>query len=188
MMRTPGKVYNKCRFGMIMSLLLPLYGYAAEPEETSKIQNEWFSLQVLSRAPEQMSAFYEGRGFDARARQEIRNRCFVTVLMRNTGTQVVWLDLSQWRFHTEFDPIPRITRAAWRATWQEIKLPLAHQATFGWTLLPEQRNLLPNESVGGNITLPEVEQPFTVEAIFALGQNRDAGQVTVKFENVQCKK
>ncbi len=159
---------------------------AADKPEPYAVDNQWFKLQLVPRSSEQMTAFYEGREFPEAARKIIAEHCFITVGMRNHGSQVVWLDLSQWRFFTDFGPVRRVSRDDWHTLWRQTQLPLAQQATFGWTLLPEQRNLLPSEPVGGNLTFIATEQPFTLEADFALGAKKDAGHIKVRIDNVQC--
>jgi len=187
MMQDLREACNKYTLAFCVFLLIPLGAVGAEETEPFKVENQWFTFQLQIRTREQLVAFYEGRGFGPKALQEIAGHCFVTVFIRNTGNQVVWLELKHWRLYTEFDPITRTERDQWRQIWQRSGTPLAHQATFGWTLLPEQRDLLPNETVGGNITLPAMDQPFTLEAEFYLGADRKAGHTKVKVENVQCK-
>lgn len=171
-------------------LLLTSSTTAVETENADpySIKNQWFTFRLISRSPEQMAAFYEGRGFSPVAIARIKKACFFTAVMRNHGAEVVWLELSRWKFQTEFGPVQRINRQQWQTYWNQDKVPLAQQATFGWTLFPETRNLQPSEPVGGNITLPLMDEPFTFSAEFHLGDQRKSGNIRITLENVQCKK
>ena len=80
------------------------------------------------------------------------------------------------------------SRAQWKQKWQQLEVPLSSQATFTWTLLPESRDLHPDEPVGGNITLQPMEIPFTVEAHFTTGEDQKGKPLMIKIENVRCLK
>ncbi|NOZ52856.1 MAG: hypothetical protein GXP08_06890 [Gammaproteobacteria bacterium] len=161
-------------------------GIAAEAEKNYKFENKLIKFALFPRTPEQMAAFYEGRDFPKKAINVIRNACFITAGIRNLGNQKIWLNLIQWRFYSTEDEITRINRQKWVQDWQRLDIPLASQATFGWTLLPETRDLHQHEPVGGNITLLPSEHPFTVEAIFETGEQKNGKPLTVKIENVRC--
>jgi hypothetical protein len=65
-------------------------------------------------------------------------------------------------------------------------LPTNHQSTFGWTLLPEARDLRRDESVGGNVVIPRQTTPFDITMRFKTGADKSASLKTISFENVQC--
>lgn len=156
--------------------------------EGPKLENDLFSLRLFLQTPEQMAAFYEGRGFSKAARDLIRQTCYVTAIFRNKSQQVIWLDLKDWRFFSDGREVKRLDRDYWSAQWNSINLEQASRSTFGWTLLPEVRDIQPNESVGGNLVLPSLYTPFTLKAYFALGQNRRGTGVKVQFNNIKCAK
>ncbi len=152
------------------------------------VENSLFSFQLIPRTPEQMAAFYEARGFPKSATELIKKTCYFTAIIRNKSQRVIWLDLEHWRFYNSQHEIKRIDRQYWNTQWQQIKLPQAHRSTFGWTLLPEIRNLLPDEHVGGNITLPSMEDKFTLEAMFITGQNKRGTEIRAELKNISCQK
>jgi hypothetical protein len=143
-------------------------------------------LKLSPRTPNQVAAFYEARGFPDAALERIRAACFVTVGLRNKTDKVVWLELARWRVTSATGTVRRITREDWAGTWQEVGVAAAQQSTFGWTLLPEGRDLRPDEPVGGNLTLVRTGEPFTLEAIFKTGPNRRDGEIQLRYENLQC--
>ena len=61
-----------------------------------------------------------------------------------------------------------------------------HQSTFGWTLLPEARDLRRDESVGGNVVISRQTKPFTLTMQFRTGSDKSGALKLIKFERVQC--
>ncbi len=162
--------------------------FAAEKKDRYKFENKSIKFGLYPRTPEQMAAFYEGRGFPKQAVNATTKHCFITVGMRNISKTKIWLDLSRWRIYNNQGELVRTNREQWKQKWKQLKVPLASQATFSWTLLPESRDLHPDEPVGGNITLQPMDSPFTVEANFATGEDQKGKPLKVIIENVRCLK
>jgi hypothetical protein len=160
---------------------------AQEKEDPFRYEKNNFKLRIIAQNPEQMAGFYEGRGFSKPALEEIKKACFITVLMTNNSNTMIWLDINRWRLYANDKPIERYKRTYWKTKFNERNIPLAHQATFGWTLLPETRDLYPNEPVGGNVTMVKTQASFTMEMRFQTGANKDGKEIVVKFDEVQCK-
>ena len=135
-----------------------------------------------------MAAFYEGRGFPKQAIDTTSKHCFITVGMRNISNTKIWLDVGRWRIYNKHGEINRTNREQWKQKWTQLEVPLASQATFTWTLLPESRDLHPDEPVGGNITLQPTDFPFTVEATFPTCEDQQGKPLKIKIENVRCLK
>ncbi|MGD8566807.1 MAG: hypothetical protein PVJ39_01790 [Gammaproteobacteria bacterium] len=173
---------------LVITVLLPLAGSAADKKDRYRLETKNIKIGMFPRTPSQMAAFYEGRGFPENAINETRKRCFITVGMRNTGKQIIWLNLASWRFYNRHGEIQRTSRDQWKQTWQKLGVPLASQSTFNWTLLPEQRDLHPDEPAGGNITLEPVDEPFDVKATFATGKDKSGKPLVVEMKNVRCLK
>ena len=179
----PGPARRAALAGMAALLYCAVVGGAAASQAAAPLQ-----LKLSPRTPDQVAAFYEARGFPDAALEHIRAACFITVGLRNKTDNVVWLELVRWRVRSASGAVQRITREDWSRAWQEAGVPAAQQATFGWTLLPEQRDLRPDEPVGGNLTLVRTEAPFTLEAIFKTGADRRGGEIQLRYENLQCAK
>jgi hypothetical protein len=173
---------------LLCCVLLASFVIAADKKDRYKIETKHIKLGMYPRTPAQMAGFYEGRGFPKRAIDETTRHCFITVGMRNLSKRKIWLDIDAWRFYNKHGEIKRTTRQQWEHTWQKLDVPMASQSTFNWTLLPEQRDLHPDEPVGGNITLQPVDEPFTVEATFATGEDRQGKPLVIRLENVRCLK
>ncbi len=148
--------------------------------------SEKLSVTLVPRTPQQMSAFYEARGFGRDMIAVLAEQCFITVLIRNKSDTILWLDLGQWTFGTADGAVVRRDRGYWRERWQAMQIPLAHQSTFRWTLLPERLDFRPGEQEGGNIILPRLGKPMTITARFDAGADRSGAPVMVEFKQVEC--
>ncbi len=163
-------------------LLLALPSLAAERGVT---QGVVFSIAV--RTPEQIRAFYSARGFPETALGEMDSRCFLGVGVRNGSKDIVWLEPAKWRIVTDAgEAVARVSRDEWDSRWAQLAVPLASRATFGWTQLPESRDLLAGETVGGNLAVAAPSGPFSVEAIFATGADKRGPTLRIKTQHLQC--
>ena len=143
-------------------------------------------MRLVLRTPAQLSAFYHGREFNLAAINKILETCFVTPIIKNKTLDVLWLELNNWQFSVDNQSIQRIKRDYWPERWREAELPQAQQSTFGWTLMPERRDLRLDESVGGSVVIPMQSRPFTLIAHFRTGANRQGKSKTIVFEGVTC--
>jgi hypothetical protein len=144
------------------------------------------SVEFQPRTPDQMSAFYSARGFPRPMVELLAQQCFITVRIHNTGTEVAWLELANWRFSAGGRAISRFHRDHWKTRWEELGIPLSSQSTFRWTLLPERLDFQPDEQEGGNIILPRTGEPVSVEADFATGRDRRGPVLRLRFDNLYC--
>ncbi|MEJ2106202.1 MAG: hypothetical protein P8X48_02585 [Acidiferrobacteraceae bacterium] len=161
--------------------------WAADRPGTRRVEQDGISLRVIQRTPEQISAFYAARGFPSGAVQRLaRDACFLGVGIRNGRKEIVWLEPSRWRLERDGKRIRRLDRPYWDRVWAKIGLPKASQSTFGWTQLPESRDLRPGEGVGGNITIAPTAGPFRLRARFKLGARRDQGEISIEIDGLDC--
>lgn len=157
----------------------------AEDKKTlSGFENEQLKLELFPRSTEQMAGFFEARGFPPAMAQKLSAYCFFTVVIKNKMNGKLWLDLSKWDFSTQQKHLSRMPRSKWPPVWESLKIPLAAQSTFRWTLLPETLNFYAHETEGGNIILQQTNAPFELHARFGIGQQQDLLLATVK--NLQC--
>jgi hypothetical protein len=143
-------------------------------------------IEFMPRTPNQMSAFYEARGFPTAMIDLLSKQCFITIRIHNTGQQTLWLDLDNWQFSTSGKPLERFHRNHWKPVWADMAIPLAKQSTFRWTLLPEQLDYQPDEQEGGNIILPRVNTHIKLEARFASGADQQGPVITYRNDKLQC--
>ncbi len=150
------------------------------------VDNEQLFMLLRLHTPEQISAFYEARGFPPEALERFRATCFITVHVDNKGDRVLWLETANWRITQAGVPVSRLGRDHWNRVWDEIDLPQANRSTFGWTQLPDVRDLQPTEPVGGNIVLPRNGRPYNIRANFHTGAGKRQGMISVDFDNLHC--
>jgi len=143
-------------------------------------------MRIVLRTADQLSAFYQGREYPRIAIDEILKTCFVTPIVKNKKFDYLWLELAEWQFNSEGRPIKRIDREYWKIRWREVKLSQAHQSTFGWTLMPEWRDLRFDEGVGGSVVIPMQDRPFTLAARFKTGEDKKGPLKRVTFEGLKC--
>lgn len=146
-------------------------------------------LKATVRTPVQMTAFYEARGFPARATAILGKYCFVTVIVRNRSDRVVWLEPGRWTIKAEDGHVTApMTPAAWSKEWNDVVLPAAQRATFQWTQLPKSRDLQPHEPVGGNLAFHGFTGKFALKMQFATGAMRDGRPIRAEFRGLSCGK
>ncbi len=147
-------------------LLLPF----AAPAADQRLHVDGIEFSIGPRPPEGIRAFYLARGFPRVAVDAIASTCLLGVGIRNTRPDTLWLELANWRFTDGAGrEVRRITRPDWETRWQALDVPPAARATFGWTQLPEVRDLQPDEPVGGNVAIEPVAGEIVLAARFRTG-------------------
>ena len=174
-------------FGLILCTLLisPAHGID-KPYPGPFVESDQLLVVLIPHTPDQMAAFYEARGFPVEAIDLIRKSCFVTVHIENKSRKVIWLEIENWRFSSDNKPLLRLGDDYWNARWNDISLPQANRSTFGWTLLPEVRDLQPDEPVGGNIVFHRPMDTFKINARLMTGRHKRSGMIEMDFENIEC--
>ena len=167
-------------------LLLSVAHGMQAPYPGPHIENRDLLVVLRPLTAEQTAAFYEARGFPREAIDIIKSTCFVTVHVRNRGKQVIWLDTGHWSFTHDGKPLRHLDKSWWDAQWARIDLRQASRSTFGWTQLPLQRDLQPDEPVGGNIVLPGDTRRFDMTLRMATGADRRGEPVILEFSDVEC--
>jgi len=175
--------------GVLLGTLLATSAFGIDPPYPGPfVENNDMLMVLMPHTPEQIAAFYEARGFPKKALELISKACFVTVHIENKSNRVIWLETANWELSSNKQTLQRLDKDHWDARWDEINLPLANRATFGWTQLPVQRDLQPDEPVGGNIVLNGDIRKFNIEARFLTGKHKRGGMLEVRFQDIDCQK
>jgi len=170
-----------------VSALVSMPAGAQTRDERLRVEQHGLRLSASPRAPDQTAAFYSARGFPAAAVEVLAAACLITFGIRNNRDEVVWLEPARWRFvDGQGRPVHRITREEWNARWQALDVPAASRSTFGWTQLPEQRDLRPGEPVGGNLALVPVAGPIRLQAHFHTGADRSGPDLLLEIADLKC--
>ena len=174
---------------LLLGTLLASSAHSIEqPYPGPFVENDDMLMVLMPHTPEQIAAFYEARDFPGEALELISKACFITVHIENKSNRVIWLETADWRLSSNKQTLRRLGKDHWDARWDEINLPLANRSTFGWTQLPVQRDLQPDEPVGGNIVLNGDIRKFNIEARFLTGKHKRGGMLEIRFQDIDCPK
>jgi len=175
---------------LFCSPLLAVEKTASKKKENTYEDSEIY-LRTVYRSPEQLAAFYEGREFPQEAIKRITQSCYFTIILKNKTDDILWLEIDNWQFSANSAQnnqiIQRYNRAYWNKQWDEINLKQAFRSTFGWTLMPDVRDLRAGEGVGGSIPIPMQTDKFSVTLNFATGKDKKGKMKSVTLPNIQCK-
>ena len=177
----------------MLSIFFPLPAKAADTAEEKDVsllrhivEQDQINLELLPRSPEQISSFYEARGFPKEMLTVLRQQCFISVRLHNHRDELLWLELENWTFYNNDKPVHRQHRDEWIQFWKKMDMPMHNQATFRWTLLPEVLDFLPDEREGGNLILPQLTGKITLHATFATGENKQGKSIDIKYDKFSC--
>ncbi|HEC13537.1 MAG TPA: hypothetical protein ENI80_09875 [Acidiferrobacteraceae bacterium] len=172
---------------VISVLVTAVDGVWAQPTQGLSQQAHGVRVKVSSRTPDQVLAFYTARNLPMAAVNRLVAACLITVTIRNRSQKVVWIEPHRWRFVLDDgELVERLDRHYWDDVWQQLKVPLGSRATFGWTQLPESRDLQHGEPVGGNVVLKRTNKTFAVEARLATGKDKKGAEIVLRIPNVKC--
>lgn len=182
--------------GQFLITLLALYSllFAAQARAMEKpypgpfVENKDLLMVLRPLTPEQITAFYEARGFPKAALERLRKVCFVTAHIKNRSKRVIWLETANWKLTVDGEPVQPVSKQQWTKWWDDINLPDANRSTFGWTQLPQVRDLQPDEPVGGNILLAGDVTQFDLLARFYTGLDKRGGMLEIQFRDIKCTK
>jgi hypothetical protein len=182
------KLKNTCLVGLLIFFTSSI-SHAQTPKlDAEHFEDKDITVIIGSRTPEQLSAFYTGRGFNQAAIDEIAKKCFIFGMVDNKTYDRLWLILDDWKFFAaDGSPMKRLKKDDWADVWKKTGLSQAHQSTFGWTQLPESRDLRQYEHVGGNVAVEWKDQPFKLIATFKTGADKTGKSKTITVENLTCK-
>jgi len=159
---------------------------AAETKQRT-YKDQDISLRFIPFTPRQIGSFYEGREFEKAAIDKLMKACYVTVIIKNLSDDFLWIDTDKWEFIRNGKKITQLDRHYWNKQWDEIGLKQAHRSTFSWTLMPAERDLYPQEGVGGRVPIKMQTKPFTVVLNFPTGENKQGKMKSVKIDQLTCK-
>ena len=171
---------------MLSTLSFLLMISADRPVEPVHIKTPEMEIEMTPRTPNQMGSFYEARGFPKPMLDILKRQCFITIGIRNTSDERIWLDLSRWSFSADGKPLERVHRDTWKQRWRDMEIPMSKQSTFRWTLIPETLDYLPGEREGGNVTLPFTPGYIRVEASFQTGDDKAGKIIEISSDKLFC--
>lgn len=174
---------------ILAALFIPASFAEEEPRPAPaghRYEDDEVFIRIVQRSQEQLTAFYLGREFNQASIDQILGTCFITPIIHNKTFDVLWLELDNWKFSRGDKQIPRVKRDYWPEKWEQSGLTQAHRSTFGWTLMPEVRDLRLDERVGGSVVIPWQSRPFTLTMNFHTGAGKQGPLKTIVFKDIEC--
>lgn len=151
------------------------------------INKKGLEIRVRPHTPPQMAAFYEARGFPVSAIPELEKACFMTVGVVNNRKDIVWLEPAAWVMKdARGRKVHLFSLKHWKALWRRHRVSAAAETAFRWTQLPQERDLHPQEPVGGNISFTPTVGPYSLTTRFRLGPRKTAGPLEITISGLPC--
>ncbi len=119
-------------------------------------QGEGPDLELSQLLPDQVRAFYQGRGFSRAESERIAGACVFQTVLRNPSdaTTPLAVDLAAWRvMHDGRTPAAPRTASQWLAGWGVPPLGGAQAVALRWALFPSAQTFAPGDWNMGMLTL-----------------------------------
>lgn len=119
----------------VLALLLAAAGTPVEARDT-RVGGVYLSLTPI--LPDQVRAFYLGRGFDAASAELLATTVcvFQTVFRNESVGSGVAFDLAEWRAYTGAGGQPLKLERDWQREWERRGLPPGARSAFRYALYP----------------------------------------------------
>ncbi|MFP4560512.1 MAG: hypothetical protein ACLFQ3_04250 [Thiohalorhabdus sp.] len=115
---------------------------------------EGLSVEMGQLLPDQVRAFFIGRGFEDSMADRVAQRCAFWGSIGNTGREgSVKIDLGQWRTHGSGGTAPLLLNSHWQRKWEEEGVPRGPRTAFRWTVLPAEHRFAPQDWLMGMIVI-----------------------------------
>ena len=117
-------------------------------DETAKLpfwewHNDYMSLRLVQRLPDQTRAYFAGRGFAAEDVSFIAGHCFFQTVYTNTtgakNRRVIEHDIRDWQYRSNGKSMQITPREDWKVTWQQRNVKQAQMIAFEWSLFPSRQ-------------------------------------------------
>ncbi len=121
-------------------LLAALLAAADAPVETREIRTAGVSLTLTPVLPDQVRAFYLGRGFDADSAELLATTAcvFQTVFRNESVVHGIAFNLADWRARTPTGERPPKLEREWQREWERRGVPAGARTAFRYALFPTE--------------------------------------------------
>ena len=172
--------------GLGMVLLLA----AQAPDPVRRWEGNGLKLELEPLLPDQVSAFFIGRGFPAEAAGLVaREGCLFRVALGNSsgaaGAPAVDIRLKDWGAVTREGRKPLRVREDWEPLWDKLNLDTESRVAFRWALFPTEQTFGAADFNWGYLAfgLP-VGTPFAADLAWRTGGKA----YTRRIEGLECGK
>lgn len=122
---------------VVLALLLAAADTPAEPRET-RVSGVYLSLTPI--LPDQVRAFYLGRGFDADSTELLATKAcvFQTVFRNESIAGGIAFNLADWRVRVPKGEAPLKLERDWQREWERRGVPAGARTAFRYALFPTE--------------------------------------------------
>ncbi len=110
------------------------------PAETRETRVSGVYLSLTPILPDQVRAFYHGRGFDADSAELLATTAcvFQTVFRNETIAEGIAFNLAEWRARTDRGEQPLTLEHEWQREWERRGVPAGARTAFRYALYPTE--------------------------------------------------
>jgi len=143
-------------------------------------------LSLSQLLPDQVRAFFQGRGFTAEQSERIAGFCVFQTVVRNEAEadEPLEVDITDWRVLRDGmeSGTPR-TAASWDTEWQSRDTGQAPRIAFRWALFPTSQTFAPGDWNMGMLTL---DLPAGETFDLHIGWRRDGQTKNLEMTGISC--
>jgi hypothetical protein len=152
-------------------------------------RNDYMSLRLVQRLPDQSRAYFAGRGFQGADVETIAGHCVFQTVYKNISTashkRVIEHDIRDWRVHYEGKTLSIMPREDWQPIWRSKGIAQAQIVAFEWSLLPTKQRF---EAGDYNWGMTFVKVPHGASFDLDIHWKVDGKPQTARMKNVTCAK
>ena len=152
-------------------------------------RNEYMTLRLVQRLPDQTRAYFAGRGFKPAEVKTIAGYCVFQTVYTNISSadkkRVIRHDISDWKVHYKDKSFPMKPREDWKPFWQKRGVAQAQIVAFEWSLLPSRQIF---EAGDYNWGMTVFEVPHGARFDLDISWKVDGKQQMARMKNITCAK
>jgi hypothetical protein len=143
-------------------------------------------ITLAQLLPDQVRAFFQGRGFSAAQSERVATGCVFQLVIRNEApaAAAMTVELPAWRVERAGGDAgsPRLA-AAWEAEWARLGVASGPRVAFRWALFPARQRFAPGDWNMGMLTFDLAHgATFDLHAAWRAGNQPR----TVVFRDLAC--
>lgn len=103
-------------------------------------RNDYMTLRLIQRLPDQTRAYFSGRGFKPDAVNAIADYCIFQTVYTNISSlehkKTIQHDIRDWKYRYKGNNFSMKPREEWKPFWQTKDIAQAQIVAFEWSLFP----------------------------------------------------
>lgn len=152
-------------------------------------RNEYMTLRLVQRLPDQTRAYFSGRGFKPAEVKIIASYCIFQTVYTNISSakdkRVIEHEIHDWKVRYNGKTFAMKPREDWKPFWQAKNVDLAQIVAFEWSLLPSRQIF---EAGDYNWGMTVFEVPHGASFDLDISWKVDGKQQTARMTDITCAK